>query len=48
MLQATRMAAVLIEPLFLTGTRDQELLEDGGYFRKLARAVIGGLIGINN
>ena len=47
-LQATRMAAVLIEPLFLTGDRDQELLEDGCYFRKLARAVVGGLIGINN
>jgi len=44
-LRATRMAAVLIEPLFLTGDRDQELLEDGGYFRELARAVIGGIIG---
>lgn len=44
-LRATRMAAVLIEPLFLTGDRDQELLEDRGYFKELARAVIGGIIG---
>ena len=42
-LRATRMAAILIEPLFLTGDKDKALLEDKGYFRELARALVSGL-----
>ena len=46
-LRGTRMPAILIEPLFLTGEVDQGLLSDGGYFRRLAEAVVGGLGGRN-
>ena len=46
LLKATKMAAILIEPLFLTGARDQTLLETDDYFKNLARAVIAGLIGL--
>ena len=44
-LRATGMPAILIEPLFLTGEADQVILCDGGYFRRLAQAIVGGILG---